>query len=54
MLGSLARFAPAVWAFVALAAAPARAELDLTLWSEGESYLRPTIRLDSALRLPPS
>jgi hypothetical protein len=46
----LIRVAPLLVAGLAgLGGAPARAQVDLTLWSEGESYLRPTIRLDSAL-----
>lgn len=39
-------------AFVSLllaTAAPARAGEDLTLWSDGDSYLRPTLQVDSAL-----
>jgi hypothetical protein len=50
MIGSLARFGCLASAslVVILGGAPARADVDLTLWSEGDSYLRPTLRLDSA------
>ena len=48
------RFAVARFAGVALAllpfgvSVPARAETDLTLWSDGDSHLKPTVQIDSA------
>jgi hypothetical protein len=50
MLGWLPHFAciVSVSFMLSVGVSPARAEIDLTLWSEGDSYLRPTIPLDSA------